>query len=217
MRIIATSDTHFAFDNSLIPDGDVFIHSGDLMYKGTPDEWEAVVQSLAALPHKTKILVPGNHDYFCQHYHGLARSDLRRRANVSMLTEGVNVIKAGNERFSLLAIPYVTGLTGWAYCVDETWLYDYIKNHADSYYPAIDFVVSHSPPYKILDAEDGNHYGAMAMNRWFYGQRQPVKHWISGHIHGSYGTAEIDGTKFYNVAMCDENYDQVNPAMVIDL
>lgn len=217
MRIVATSDTHFPFDNSLIPDGDVLIHAGDLMYKGTPDEWDALVQSLAALPHKTKLYVPGNHDYFTEHYAGLARSDLRRRANVRILSGGLETAKVGNSFISVLSVPYVTGLNGWAYCVAEDWLYDYIKNHANAYYPRLDFVVSHSPPYRILDQEGKNNYGAWAMNKWFYETDNKPRHWICGHIHESYGTEEIEGTKFYNVAMCNEQYEQVNPAMVIDL
>jgi predicted phosphodiesterase len=62
MRLVATSDTHFDFPPEFVPDGDVFLHCGDLMYTGYPDEWKGRVESLAALPHKLKILVPGNHD-----------------------------------------------------------------------------------------------------------------------------------------------------------
>ena len=37
-RIVATSDTHFPFSGDLIPDGDILIHAGDLMYYGDPGE-----------------------------------------------------------------------------------------------------------------------------------------------------------------------------------
>lgn len=39
MRIVATSDTHFVPVQGWIPDGDVFVHAGDLMQDGYPSEW----------------------------------------------------------------------------------------------------------------------------------------------------------------------------------
>ena len=78
MRLVVTSDTHFNFPPDFVPDGDVFLHCGDLMYTGYPDEWAGRVASLAALPHKQKIIVPGNHDLHISNYAGPALQDLRR-------------------------------------------------------------------------------------------------------------------------------------------
>ena len=73
MRIVATSDTHYppfvrrldmmlntVWDPTIpIPDGDVFIHAGDLMRMGYPDEWGPAVEWLARLPHKHKSVCIG--------------------------------------------------------------------------------------------------------------------------------------------------------------
>lgn len=77
MRLVATSDTHFPFDDRLI-------HAGDLMYTGYLDEWHARLESFKALPHKVKLYVPGNHDYHVQNYEGVAAAELRK-ADVTML------------------------------------------------------------------------------------------------------------------------------------
>ena len=45
-----------------IPDGDVFISCGDLTRKGARHELEPVAEWLKNLPHKKKIIIPGNHD-----------------------------------------------------------------------------------------------------------------------------------------------------------
>jgi Icc-related predicted phosphoesterase len=82
------------------------------------------------------------------------------------------------------------------------------------YMPACDIVVSHSPPFGILDNPKKN-YGVKAWNGYLINQRPEL--WICGHIHESYGTAEVKGCKFHNVAMCDRGYAQTNKPHIIDL
>lgn len=218
MRIVATADTHFPFGADMIPDGDVFIHAGDLMYNGYVQEWQERLDSLAALDHKVKLYCPGNHDFHPALFEGIARAELRRNANTRMVgvgSEGTIDVQG----YKLLAVPYVTGLKGWAFNVQEDWLLEYMRNFDD-----VDIVVSHSPPYKILDcvnpsAEESKHrhVGSLALNQWFYALEKKPKVWICGHIHESYGRTTIDGCTFYNVAMCDGDYNQSNKPMVIDL
>lgn len=63
MRIVAVADTHtFQADLGAIPDGDVFVHAGDLLRSGSLEELEATVPWIHALPHRHKIVVAGNHD-----------------------------------------------------------------------------------------------------------------------------------------------------------
>lgn len=213
-RIVATSDTHFPFDNNLIPDGDVLIHAGDLMYRGDPGEWDSRLASFASLKHKTKIYVPGNHDYYPAQYRGIARSTMRREGGGTTLNDGADgVVKLGSTGLTMLAIPYVTGLHGWAYNVEEEWLSSWLAYH----YAIPDIVISHSPPFRIRDSDGKQSFGSTAMNRWFYTLQTKPKLWICGHIHESYGTETIEGCTFANVAMCNEQYEQVNPAMVFDL
>lgn len=218
-RIVATSDTHFPFSNNLIPDGDILIHAGDLMYYGDPGEWNSRLESFAALPHKTKLYVPGNHDYYPFHYRGIARSTLRREGGRTLLDDGTDGVRklTKDSGLHILAIPYVTGLNGWAYNVEEEWLEGWLRrvDMSATVYP--DIVVSHSPPFRIRDAVGKNNYGSTALNKWFYSLAKKPKLWICGHIHESYGIEEIEGCTFANVAMCNEQYEQANPAMVFDL
>ena len=218
IRIVATSDTHYPFGRDLIPDGDVLIHAGDLMYKGDPAEWEPRLESLKAQPHKRKIYVPGNHDYYPFHYRGIARSSLRRHANTELQDGLDGVVSLGKgSGLDMLAIPYVTGLPGWAYNVEEEWLAGWLRRIDMSFYQTPDIVVSHSPPWRIRDACGKENYGSTAMNKWFYSLKNKPKLWICGHIHESYGQEEIEGCTFANVAMCNEEYEQVNKALVFDL
>lgn len=64
MRIVAVADTHtFEADLGSLPEGDVFIHAGDLARAGTLDEMAPVAQWIRSLPHRHKIVVAGNHDW----------------------------------------------------------------------------------------------------------------------------------------------------------
>lgn len=220
LRLVVTSDTHFPFDNSLIPDGDVFIHCGDLMYSGYVDEWNPVVESLAALPHKEKILIPGNHDFHMQNYNGIARADLRRKAGVRMLDDNDPMYKLANG-MQIFAVPFVTGLPGWAWNRLEISLASYLQQ----WNAAPGIVMSHGPMYKVLDAvnpeketeRQRNHVGSWELAKWYHGLENKPELFFHGHIHESYGEHHEWGTSFYNVAMCDRDYNQVNPAIVIDI
>jgi predicted phosphohydrolase len=64
MRIVAVADTH-TFENELgpVPDGDLFVHAGDLLRRGTLDELAPVAAWIRSLPHPFKVVVAGNHDW----------------------------------------------------------------------------------------------------------------------------------------------------------
>jgi Icc-related predicted phosphoesterase len=216
MRIVATSDTHYVpWGETQIPDGDVFIHAGDLMQDGYIDEWRSRVEWLAMLPHKVKIYVPGNHDFHMKLYPGPALQNLR---NAGVMVIGL----PGNSHYdsivlpncmTLLGLPYVTNLPRWAFNIEEKELFSYLRPK-----PYHDIIVSHMPVHGILDmASNGKHAGSKPYRQYFDTYPAP-KVWISGHIHEGYGKIlDKNGCDFYNVAMCNREYVHQNPPMVIDL
>jgi len=63
LRIVAVADTHtFEEDLKDVPDGDIFVHAGDLVRGGTLEELEGVARWISSLPHAHKVIVAGNHD-----------------------------------------------------------------------------------------------------------------------------------------------------------
>lgn len=64
VRFVCMSDTHSLIRNITfdIPDGDVFIHSGDFTKCGQRDEVIQFNKWLEKLPHKHKIVIAGNHE-----------------------------------------------------------------------------------------------------------------------------------------------------------
>lgn len=223
MRLVATADTHFPFTPEQVPDGDVFIHAGDLMYSGYLPEWYARVESLAALPHKVKILVAGNHDRHMELYPGIARAELRKAGVHVLNLENDYSVKLKNGK-TVIGLPFVTNLKGWAFNRDDEWLRDYLTQ-LEGVEQSV--MVTHAPMYGVLDAirpdatgfRNKEHVGCRAYNYWFNtldSDKRP-SHWVSGHIHESYGRDIKGGTNFYNVAMCDRDYEQTQRPMVIDI
>jgi hypothetical protein len=67
LSLVLLSDTHQLHREVDVPDGDIFIHAGD--FTMFSESMEAVVDFndwLGELPHRYKIVVPGNHEFFLE-------------------------------------------------------------------------------------------------------------------------------------------------------
>lgn len=221
MRIVVTSDTHTVVDPTLIPDGDVFIHAGDLMTTGYPSDWERCTDWLSRLPHKEKIYIPGNHDFHLKVYPGPALQDLRKI--------GVTVIGLpGNDNFlfhtlpdgkKLLGLPFVIELQRWAFNTTEEELSRYLNDVVFKMAPpVVDIVVTHSPIHGYLDHSNRSNssVGIKAYSELL--ARLKPKWWFHGHIHEQYGHHKhVDGCDIYNVSMSDREERHSNSPIVLDI
>jgi hypothetical protein len=63
LRIVCIADTHNDNPTPHIPEGDIFIHAGDIVDRGsTIHQYEAALDWISNLPHRLKIVVGGNND-----------------------------------------------------------------------------------------------------------------------------------------------------------
>jgi len=67
-----------------------------------------------------------------------------------------------------------------------------------------DVLVTHEPPYGILDLDDNYHYGSESLMIRVK-EIRPHLH-LFGHIHVAHGTLERGGTTFSNAALLNESY-----------
>jgi len=66
VRLVVMSDTHNLVSSAAhVPPGDIFLHCGDFTEDGTAQEIAAFNAWLAQVPHKHKVVIPGNHDLYC--------------------------------------------------------------------------------------------------------------------------------------------------------
>lgn len=215
MRLVVTSDTHYPVNPTNIPDGDVFIHAGDLMTTGTPDEWKENIGWLSQLKHTTKLYIPGNHDFYPMLYPGPAMQAMR---SIGFTVVGY----PGNTKYqthtlpngmTVLGLPYVKHLTNWCFNSTEYDVFSLLQTQ-----PRCDIVVSHSPIKYILDGmyySDRGFTGFRAYNE--YRKKHNPAYWFHGHIHEQYGSLLVGNTMVYNVCMSDRFGKHANPPIVIDV
>ena len=66
MRLVFISDTHSMHPWMSIPEGDILFHAGDFSKRGRPEEVRDFLDWYAALPHRVKIFIAGNHDFMAE-------------------------------------------------------------------------------------------------------------------------------------------------------
>lgn len=226
MKIVATSDTHINVPIKDIPDGDVFIHAGDLCTTGYVDDWHSQLKWLKALPHKHKIFVPGNHDFHMQVYPGPALQEMRE---IGVLVLGF----PGNDHFRATSIdgvmiggcPHVGGLGNrWAF---GERMYEYHgarpADDIEFLLRTCDVIVTHAPIRGILDFSQRNNKHAgdrtfrASLDHLLDRGESTVHTIIHGHIHEQYGYAKYRNVDIFNVAMADRIGYLKNKPIVIDL
>lgn len=211
MRIVAFSDTHSHHRQLTVPEGDILIFGGDLMTCGRRlPEVISFGNWFSNLPHPNKILIAGNHDRMFEHRLG---DCLKYFKNVTYLMDSsveVNGIK-------FFGSPWQPWFNNWSFNAMRGAA---IKQHWDRIPPGTDVLVTHGPPNGVLDLMSpesewaGEHLGCEELRK-VVDKISPKVH-IFGHIHGSYG--QVEGvTESFNVSICNEQYQPVNPVTVIDL
>lgn len=206
LTIVCISDTHELHRELDLPDGDILIHAGDftMFSKSTAaildfNEW------LGELPHRFKVVVPGNHEFFLE-------ADPSKRELIS------NAIMLINERVEIMGLSIwgspTTSLYGGAFglssAVDRTKLYAQIPNE-------VDILVTHGPPYGILDHTPGALHQAGCPQLLEAVNRLKPKLHVFGHIHGSHGMFSNDATLFVNAALLGPDGDLNALAIVLRL
>lgn len=215
MRIVAISDTHGMHEQLELPDGDLLIHAGDFCGHGTLDEAEAFVAWFAARPHRSKLLVAGNHELWVE-------TDLP--AFRAMIPESVTFLHDSGA--------VLQGLRCWGSAWTPTfydWAFMLPRGEAlrakwDQIPAGIDVLVTHGPPYghgDLAPPHFSKHPRAVGCLELLLAVRRvrPRLH-VFGHIHAGHGVTqsdEVPGTRFMNAATCTERYEPTNPPLVLDL
>ena len=108
MRIVCISDTHARHHFTVVPDGDVLIHGGDITRRGSLEDVESFDRWLGTLSHKHKIVICGNHDFCFQESAAEARA---RITNAMYLQDSGCEI----DGISFYGSPWQPYFGGWAF------------------------------------------------------------------------------------------------------
>lgn len=217
LKIVAFSDIHEQFEKiPKMPDGDVLVCAGDITYRGSLEVIERFADWMKKFPHKYKVIVFGNHETF-KRFGGdeepLALKIIEEAGLTLLKNSGIDIDgtyfwgSPATPQFGNWAYMYKRGepaVKQWAQIPDDT-----------------SVLITHGPAFGILDdAPRGRgkfeKVGCEALLDRIW-ELKKLKAHCFGHIHNSYGVREIEGVKFANVAICNEDYEPVNQPQVIEI
>ena len=214
LRIVATSDTHGHHRAHPIPDGDVFVHAGDITRAGEIETIIDFADWLSSLPHPIKLVTPGNHDFCLDISHARYNSFAESLIDASGAHYLVDTARMLDGK-KFYGSPWVPNLDRWAF-----W-----DRNRDRFIDAprdIDVLITHGPPRGVRDgvglADQDLHVGSIHLTRYL-NHCPRLKLHVFGHVHEGYGRSggdKGDGIVFVNAAMCNREYEPVNLPIVID-
>ena len=199
IEITCISDTHCA--EVYLEEGDILIHAGDLTYQGKLQETVRQLDWIARQKFRHKIIVPGNHERGWEQ----GRIDYERlcyERGIQILNDSSLTVMG----IKLYGSPITPKFYDWAWMrepgeeIEQVW-----KDIPEG----IDILVTHGPPYGILDKNSyGEHCGCNDLLK--HVKRVKPKLHVFGHIHEGYGQTVKHGIRFINAAIMDGKYQPIN-------
>jgi Icc-related predicted phosphoesterase len=185
--VVVCSDTHLMHEMVNVPDGDIFIHCGDFTNRGTIFEAISFNKWLGSLPHKHKIVIPGNHENF---------------------PDIIGPFLTNATHFLLDSYVELDGVKIWGSRFKPSTSVNWYMNDGqakvkwDPIPDDLDILVTHQPPKGIFD-DDGRPGGRGNAGLLKLVEKHQPKVHLFGHLHEHYGSVFENGnTTFANAAMC---------------
>jgi Icc-related predicted phosphoesterase len=205
MKIICISDTHNKHEELLMPSGDCIIHAGDFTESGTKKETTNFLEWFSSTPYKHKILVAGNHDFYLEKK--VHKLDQIIPFNIHYLEDsGVTI-----ENINFWGSPYIPEDSNWAFSKNRG---KQISEHWKKIPEDTDILITHSPPFGILDELDNKRMiGCKNLTERL--SKLNISHHIFGHVHNEYGKIKTEKTIFINSSSLDDSYRIINSPILI--
>lgn len=209
-KIVFISDTHGKHDNINIPACDFLCHCGDFTNLGKDGEIKNFCDWLSSLHHvRHKIVICGNHELGFNKYPDPKKKKLLKRSCIYLENSGIEI-----EGVKFWGTPNTLKFFNWEFMYDENTL----KQIFDKIPEDINILLSHGPPFSILDLNmRGDRCGSVSL----LNRMQQINYDIVafGHIHPSYGIKyNYDDNQVYiNASICNDVLMPINSPIEIEL
>ncbi|WP_028486830.1 metallophosphoesterase family protein [Thiomicrorhabdus chilensis] len=237
MKIVHLSDTHGWHKDSKCEEWleeiakehqpQVVIHSGDFMrHSMSSRDLNDFLDWFEELPFEHKILVPGNHDRFCEQFE--TDKDFR----YMVIPDEVHLLI--NESIEINGVkfwgsPYTPEFHNWGFQLDKgEELEHWNKIPVDA-----DVLITHGPAKFILDdkyaefsigrkrRKESSEFYESALGCPFLAERikelNKLQAHLFGHIHGGYGRDDSHGYVALNSSLMNEDYSLKNQPQVVSV
>lgn len=175
LRVVCISDTHELHRELTVPDGDLLIHAKDFtFFSKRPSMLRYFDDWLGELPHRYKVVVPGNHEFLLE--------EERNRAAIMnatlLVNDGIEI-----RGIRIWGSP-VTPLYGGAFALTSA---DDLKRHWAHIPKNLDILVTHGPPKGILDREAPEEPAAGCCELAVAVEQRRSRLHVFGHTHAGHG------------------------------
>jgi Icc-related predicted phosphoesterase len=208
LKLVLIADTHGHHRNLKLPKGDVLIHAGDVSYRGEALEVKDFLAWFAKQNFEFKIFISGNHDFY---FEKQKPKDIE-----AIIPEGIIYLNDSGttiDGINVWGSPYTPKFYNWAFNKTRG---PALKKHWDLIPTDTDILITHGPPYGILDqVSSESHVGCKDLLQKV--QSLQLKLHVFGHIHESYGSTTRMATKFVNASLMNESYEFVNKPLLAQL
>lgn len=199
-KITSISDTHSFHKKLILPGGDFLVFAGDMEARDEHDLLDFCTW-LDKQGYEHIIVIGGNHDGYLANHGDVAKEILKDHCTY-LENSGCEI-----DGVKFWGSPYTPIFGTWWFMEPSSKL----RQYWDMIPEGTDVVITHGPPYGILDvplnmlSDEKEHVGC----RYLLERIRRIKPKLSvfGHIHFSYGTEEKFGVKFINASICNEEYD----------
>lgn len=198
MKLCIISDTHSRHHLiKELPNADVIIHCGDISNIGGEYEiYNFFYWFSNLIQFEYKIMIAGNHDFLFEKNKSLVLS--MKPNNVIYLEDSEVIIN--NTKF--YGTPVSKIFNNWAFNRDNKKL----QKHWEAIPDDVDVLITHEPPYGILDLGVSNkHIGSISLYNEVVNRIKPKLHCF-GHAHNSYGKIIKNDITFINSSILDSLY-----------
>jgi Icc-related predicted phosphoesterase len=198
---VCVSDTHELHRELTVPDGDLLIHAGDFtFFSKRPSMLRDFDDWLGGLPHRYKLVVPGNHEFLLE--------EPRNRAAImnAELLVGSGVEIAGLKIWGSPVTP-LYGAFRLSNAEDR-------KHHWAQIPKNLDILVTHGPPRGILDREAPEEPSAGCPELALAVERMHPRLHVFGHIHGGHGVFRTPATVYINASVFKDGGIEYPPILL---
>ncbi len=208
--IHAISDTHNRHGSLNLPGGDMLIHAGDATVRGRPEEILSFLNWLELQDYRHIVFIPGNHDFGLEKDYAYWAEEFQARGITILNDSGATL-----DGINIWGSPVQPWFHDWAYNRQRG---ADIRRHWDLIPKNTEILVTHGPPYGILDEVrrvDGTSYNQKELvgcvdllNKIL---KTDVKLHVFGHIHENRGVFYEGEIAFVNASSLDRMYCPWSP------
>lgn len=196
------SDTHTHHEDFECSGGDILIHAGDVSARGRPGEIYNFIEWFSRQPYQYKIFIPGNHDLGLEDNFDYWKKDCDDRGIILLNDSGITA-KVKDQEIKIWGSPVQPWFHNWAFNRSRTQQYataehPWIKPHWDMIPNDTEILITHGPPYKILDQTNSGHVGCEELVKRI--PQTDIKLHVFGHIHEAAGFQYIGDKTYVNAA-----------------